>query len=215
MTRREATLSTDVKDTISSRPTSANAWSRTAMPASVANPFPHADSASRQPISTQGVKAASKRGTDNPTKPTKSGPSTTSTAHRPKPCSAEPASMRSTRASLAARSRGAGKCCITRGSAFMAANGARSSGRQPRSTRRSVASRGIVGRSGCCDPTGSGAIGQLLDEGARVVDRQPTGEVAAHPRVRDTVGRVAVGQQGHGRVLGVVGHRDDRAGTGR
>ena len=47
-------------------------------------------------------------------------------------------SMRSTRASLAARSRGAGKYRMTSGSALIAANGSRSSSRQRRMTRRCV-----------------------------------------------------------------------------
>jgi hypothetical protein len=40
--------------------------------------------------------------------------------------------------SLSTRNSGATKCSITRGSAFMAANGARSSSRQDRRSRRAV-----------------------------------------------------------------------------
>ncbi len=52
-----------------------------------------------------------------------------STAHTPKPCSAKPASNRSTSASLSSRVNGATKNSITSGSAFILANGCRSAGR--------------------------------------------------------------------------------------
>ena len=70
-----------------------------------------------------------------------SGAAATSSAHSPKPCRWKRSSMRSTRASLAARPRGAGKYRITSGSAFIAANGSRSSSRQRLMIRRSVRMR--------------------------------------------------------------------------
>ena len=72
--------------------------------------------------------------------------------------------MRSTRASLAARSREAGKYRITSGSAFIAANGSRSSSRQRRMTRR--ASVRTTSNRGLTRPAQPAAAGRQLSREA-------------------------------------------------
>src|SRR5262245_11977211 len=66
----------------------------------------------------------------------------TSSAQSPKPSRSNPALIRSIRMSLSSPVSGARKYSITRGSAFIAANGLRSSSRQRRSVSRGVSSRG-------------------------------------------------------------------------
>ena len=90
--------------------------------ASVAYPLPQTARASRQPISMHGVKGASKVGSKNPTYPINGATPGTSTAHDPKPRSANSGTIRSrTNPSDCARVSGAGKYSITRGSAFNSA----------------------------------------------------------------------------------------------
>ncbi|GAA4191289.1 hypothetical protein GCM10023074_09310 [Microbispora amethystogenes] len=128
-----------MNETISVSPSVPNPCSRAARAASVAYPCPQADLASRQPISTHGVKCAANLGTCNPVKPMNT-PSA-STAHQPNPRSSNTASTRSTSASLSSRVSVAGKCSMTTGSAFSAAKGSLSSSRQRRSTSLSVSMR--------------------------------------------------------------------------
>ena len=65
------------------------------------SPWPQAARASRQPISTAGVKCASKRTGARPAKPRNAPLARSSTANQPQPpCSAKPCSMRSANASL-------------------------------------------------------------------------------------------------------------------
>jgi len=71
--------------------------------------------------------------------PTRSGNSpvpVTSTAHQPQPRSSRQAWKSAAQASLCSRVRRSPRCSRTSGSAFMAAQGARSEGRQERRTRR-------------------------------------------------------------------------------
>jgi len=101
--------------------------------ASVAYPCPQCSRESLHPTSTQGVNHASNDGSCRPTKPTNGATPGTSTAHQPKPCSANIGSTRSrTIESERARVIVDGKCSITTGSAFSAAKGSRSLSRQPR-----------------------------------------------------------------------------------
>lgn len=74
----------------------------------------------------------------SPVKPMNSAVPASSKAHSPNPWWSKRASMTFTRESLAARSRVAGKYRITSGSAFSAANGARSASRQRRMSSRPV-----------------------------------------------------------------------------
>jgi len=74
-----------VKDTISPRRTSSNPKRSASRAPSVASPFPQNRAASRQPISTHGVKLLVKRGTASPMKPASSPVSINSAAHNPKP----------------------------------------------------------------------------------------------------------------------------------
>ncbi len=145
ITRRERRLSGTVNDTISASANVSKPNARAALAPSVAKPLPQYSLASRQPISTQGVKCASKRGTDRPIKPANGATPGISTAQRPKPCCSKCASMRAARALLPSRGSGAGKYSITWGSALSAPKGARSPGRHLRRYSRSV--RNSAGRS--------------------------------------------------------------------
>jgi len=138
MTRFERSFVMVVKETTSARPSSPNAASSDARAPSDAKPLPQCLNAMRQPISTHGMKGASKEGTERPTKPISSSLAWTSTAQKPKPRFVIASFRRVTIASLSARVRTLGKCCITRGSAFNSANGARSLSRHERRTRRGV-----------------------------------------------------------------------------
>ena len=82
---RDRKFAGTVNDTISSRPRTRKPKSRAARAASVAYPRPQCSAASRQAISTQGVKWASNRGTESPTNPMKSLTPGTSTAQCPNP----------------------------------------------------------------------------------------------------------------------------------
>ena len=100
-------------------------------------PVTQAARASRQPISMHGVKGASKVCSKNPTYPINGATPGTSTAHDPKPRSANSGTIRSrTNPSDCARVSGAGKYSITRGSAFNSANGSRSRSNHRRSRTR-------------------------------------------------------------------------------
>ena len=119
------------------------------------SPAPSARRARRQPISTQGVKCASKAGTTRPTKPMNGATPGTSTAQGPKPWSREVQLASAARARRSARAAGApAMCSITRGSALRAANGSRSSARHSRSSRRRSAgdrrAHGAATRSSGC-----------------------------------------------------------------
>ena len=97
------------------------------------------------PISTHGVNSASNVCTKRPTYPTNGATSGTSTAHSPKPRSANCGTIRSrTRSSDCERVSGDGRCSITRGSAFSAANGSRSCCSHSRSSTRSPCKRGTA-----------------------------------------------------------------------
>jgi hypothetical protein len=69
ITRRERTFAGAVNDTISERPRVRKPKVRAARASSVARPPPQNGRARRHATSTQGVKAASKDGIDNPTTP--------------------------------------------------------------------------------------------------------------------------------------------------
>jgi hypothetical protein len=101
----------------------------------------------------------------SPVKPMNSPLSRCSRAQRPKPLGSNRSSNSSMSASLSRRVSGAWKCSMTRGSAFIVANGTRSSSRQLRRSSRSVVSVVATG-SGCpTDPT----YADLLEQQA-VVD---------------------------------------------
>ncbi len=100
MTARERAFCSAVNETSSARPISSNANAAAARAASLANPCPHASRASRQPISTAGVKWASKSGRASPVNPRKRCDDRSSTAHSPKPSCSNDCTMRSTLASL-------------------------------------------------------------------------------------------------------------------
>lgn len=97
-----------------------------------------ADRARRQPISVQGVNAASQPGTASPTKPMNSLLALTWTAHRPWPLLRTCSAQRSIRTSDSSLVSTAGKWAITKGSALSAANGLRSVSSHCRRTSRDV-----------------------------------------------------------------------------
>jgi len=105
-------------------------------------------SAVRAPLETTGKGTPAGIGL-SPVNPMNSPDSTTSSAHNPRPTLANRPSIRSTSASLSARVAGAGKYRITSGSAFISANGSRSSARHRRIRSRSV--RGSITRTGDVD----------------------------------------------------------------
>ena len=141
MTRRDRWFAGTVKETISPSASWRNPKSRVATAASVAYPRSQCSRASRQPISTHGVKCALNRVTRaRPTNPTKSATPGTSTAQSPNPCRAKWSRIRVAMASLSPRSSGFGKNSMTRGSAFITAKAGRSSSRHRRRWRRGVRS---------------------------------------------------------------------------
>src|SRR6185312_2666235 len=106
--------------------------------ASVAKPWPQAETRNLQPISKQGVNQAEKEGRDNPTKPINSPVSRRSVAYNPNPNSPKCASILSTRAADSAAVDTRGKYSIPAGSPFILAKGSRSVGRHRRKPSRAV-----------------------------------------------------------------------------
>src|SRR5215472_14753178 len=140
ITRRDEALPGAVNATTSVNPSSSNAKRRHSRAASVAYPRFQWSKVIRHPISTHGVKCDSKAGRARPVIPMNSPLSRSSSAKNVNPCAAWWAMQRSTRTSLSARVSVAGKCCITRGSPFKTAKGARSESRHCRRTSRCVVS---------------------------------------------------------------------------
>ena len=156
ITARERRLASAVKETISVSPMRSKPARSAASAASLARPRPQNGRARRQPISTQGEQGRVRRGTLRPTKPMNSPLSASSAAQLLQPWVSSCACHRSMLASLAARLCSAGKNSITAGSAFIAANGARSASRQRRS-------RGAASRARSSPASGSGRRPRVAD----------------------------------------------------
>ncbi len=118
-----------VIETISGRAMVSNAYVTVRSAPSVAYPRPWNAAASRHPISTAGANGSCGPTGWRPMKPANSPVSRTSTAQSPHPRSLMPAVNQSAKRSLSARVSGFGKCRITTGSAFIAANDSRSAAR--------------------------------------------------------------------------------------
>jgi hypothetical protein len=109
MTAWDGSLSTAVIDQSSVRPMPLKATSTAAVAASVAYPWCQARSTSRQPTSMPPAPGTPSGIGFRPVNPMKHPDSATSSAHSPKPCRSNSASIRSMLLSLAARSWVAGK----------------------------------------------------------------------------------------------------------